>query len=165
MYKRQCLYRNERGHSAQNSTLYMALHVQYTYIETTAGTRASPGLLYFHRNDSRAEKGDKLLTSKQDTHFRTWYQVGSNGVSPLSNGQLYACACEKIPRTFADSVGLFNLMIISSVVGVWVCWCICVSIDVGPSYATERNGFRPRARLCRPLSSGTRHLYPRPKPF
>ena len=63
-----CLYRNERGHSAQNSTLYMALHVQYTYIETTAGTRASPGLLYFHRNDSRAEKGDILLTSEQDTH-------------------------------------------------------------------------------------------------
>ena len=58
--------------------IYMALHVYSTPI--------------LHRNDSRAEKGGTLLTSKQDTHesgsgtkgthehiFRTWYQVGSKG--------------------------------------------------------------------------------------
>ena len=62
----------------------------------------------------------------------------SDDVSPFSNGQLYACAGEKIARTFADSVGLFNLIILSSLVCVWVCWCSCVRIDVGPSNATER---------------------------
>ena len=33
---------------------------------------------------------------------------------PLSNGRLRAGACEKIPRTFAQSVGLFHLIIITS---------------------------------------------------
>ena len=37
-------------------------------------------------------------------------------VSPLSNGQLYACSREKIPRAFADSVGLFNKIVLSSLV-------------------------------------------------
>ena len=34
----------------------------------------------------------------------------SNDVSPLFNGHLCAGACEIIPRTFAQSVGLFNLI-------------------------------------------------------
>ena len=47
-------------------------------------------------------------------------------VSPLSNGQLYACSREKISRMFADSVGLFNgsKIVLSSLVCVLVCWCI-----------------------------------------
>ena len=44
---------------------------------------------------------------------------------------------EKIPRTFADRVGLFNKTVLSSL--VCARWCICVCIDVvGPSNATER---------------------------
>ena len=35
-------------------------------------------------------------------------------VSPLSNGRLCAGAYEKIPRTFAQSVGLFNKISIAS---------------------------------------------------
>ena len=31
---------------------------------------------------------------------------------------------EENPRTFADSVGLINLIIISSLVCVLVCWCV-----------------------------------------
>ena len=50
-------------------------------------------------------------------------QKSSRGddVFPLSNGQLYACAREKIFRTFADRVGLFNFIILSSLVCVLVC--------------------------------------------
>ena len=89
----------------------------------------------------------------------------SDDVSPFSNGQLYACAGEKIARTFADSVGLFNLIILSSL----VCVCGCVGAVVCASTSVHRtpqkeHGFRPRARLCRPLFSGTPHLYPGPKP-
>ena len=42
----------------------------------------------------------------------------------VSNGRLCAGACEKIPRTFAHSVGLFNKIVHSSL----VCWCIRVSV-------------------------------------
>ena len=66
----------------------------------------------------------------------------SDDVSPYrrrlsaSNGQLYACAREKFPRTFAHRVGSFILIVLSShvCIGVLVCECI----DVGPSNATER---------------------------
>ena len=43
-------------------------------------------------------------------------------------------AREKIPRKFAHSVGLFNLIVLP----LLVCWCIGVCIDVDPSNATER---------------------------
>ena len=48
----------------------------------------------------------------------------SDDVSPLSNGQLYTCARDKIPRTFAESVGLFNLSVLSALVCVLVYWCV-----------------------------------------
>ena len=62
-------------------------------------------------------------------------------VSPLSNVQLYACYREKIPRTFADSVGvgLFNKIVISSLVCVLVCWCIGLCVHRRWSIERHRN--------------------------
>ena len=47
----------------------------------------------------------------------------------VSNGQLWAGACEKIPRAFAHRVPLFILIIVTSLV--------CVCIDVRPSHTTH----------------------------
>ena len=84
----------------------------------------------------------------------------SDDVFPLSNGQLWTGVREKIPRTLAHRVGLLNLVVLSSLVGV----CMCASTLVHRTPPKER-GFRPRARLWGPLFSGTTHLYRRPKPF
>ena len=53
-----------------------------------------------------------LSTSNEENSER------SEGVSPLSNGRLCADASEKIPRTFANNVPLFNLIVHSSLVCV-----------------------------------------------
>ena len=47
----------------------------------------------------------------------------------VSNGQLCAGACEKIPRTFAQSVAVLNAIVF---LPLRVCWCVGVSIDVRP---------------------------------
>ena len=65
----------------------------------------------------------------------------------------------EIPRTFANRVPLFNLIVITSL----VCCFVCASTLVHRTPPNE-HGFRPRARLWRPLFSGTTHLCPRPKP-
>ena len=53
-----------------------------------------------------------------------------------------AGAREKIPRTFAHRVPLFNKIVLFSLVGFLVCWCVgvlvCGCIDAGSSNATER---------------------------
>ena len=64
----------------------------------------------------------------------------SDDVSPLSNGRLCAGACEKNPRTFAHSVGLFIKIILTSLV------CLC--IDVCPSNPTKAQPIStPRASV------------------
>ena len=62
----------------------------------------------------------------------------------VSNGQLCAGACEKIPRTFAHKVPLFNLTTISSLVcvGVLVCWFVC-ALRFGLLTPLARDRFRP----------------------
>ena len=45
-----------------------------------------------------------------------------------------ARACEKIPKTFANGVGVFNLLLLTFLVGLLV----CLFIDAGLSNATER---------------------------
>ena len=62
----------------------------------------------------------------------------SDDVSLLYNGQLYACAHEKIPRTFAYSVGLLNFIILSSLVCVLVYLSMHRRCKLGPSNATEK---------------------------
>ena len=57
----------------------------------------------------------------------------SGGVSPLSNGRLCPCACEKIPGTFAHRVPLFILIILTSPVYP----CVGVCIGVCPSHTTH----------------------------
>ena len=57
-------------------------------------------------------------------------------VSPLSNGRLCAGAYEKIPRTFAQSVGLFSLIILTSDVGV-------CALSFVPRTPPKRHDFNP----------------------
>ena len=63
----------------------------------------------------------------------------SDDVSPLSNGRLCASAREKNPRTCAHSVGLFDKIVLYSL----VCWCVGVCFDVRPLNATERAWISP----------------------
>ena len=81
----------------------------------------------------------------------------SDDVSPLYNGQLYACAHEKIPRTFAYSVGLLNFIILSSL----VCVGVFEYASTLQTWSIERHGKsmhfgRNRARLGHYLAA----LYP-----
>ena len=57
-----------------------------------------------------------------------------DGISPYLMVSCAAVSREKIPRTFADRVPLFNKIVLTSLVGLLVCGCI----DVGPSNSTER---------------------------
>ena len=67
----------------------------------------------------------------------------SDDVSLLSNGRLCAGACDKIPRTFAHSVGLFNL--ITSHVCLSVCLSVC-ALRFVPRTPPKRHRFRPWRR-------------------
>ena len=87
----------------------------------------------------------------------------SDDVSPLFNDRLCAGPWEKIPRTFAHGVGLFNKVFL---------FPLCVGASVGvcvlsfvPRTPPTCNRFLPWRRLWRPLICTSIHLYSRPKPF
>ena len=61
----------------------------------------------------------------------------SDDVTSLSNSRLCEAACEKIPRTFALSVGLFIKTILTS--------RVCLCIDVCPSHTTHAQTISTRA--------------------
>ena len=44
--------------------------------------------------------------------------------SPYLIGRLPAGTCENLRRTFAQGVGLFLIIVLTSDVGVLVCWCV-----------------------------------------
>ena len=64
-------------------------------------------------------------------------------VPPLSNGRLCVGACEKIPRTFAHSVGLFIKNILTSPVYPHIRVSVCLCIEVRPSHTTNAEQISP----------------------
>ena len=67
----------------------------------------------------------------------------------VSNGQLWTGVREKIPRTFAHRVGLFNLIVLSSLVCVVVYWCIGLCVHRRWSIERHRKSMDfGRERAC-----------------
>ena len=80
---------------------------------------------------------DVITTTSTEEHYN------ENGRLSVSNGQLCADACEKIPRTFAHRVPLFSLMMISSLVCPCVGVLVCACIEVWPSHTTSAGPISP----------------------
>ena len=76
-------------------------------------------------------------------------------VSPLCNGRPCAGAWEKVLRTFAHSVGIFNTIISSSDIGVLACTCVCTALLL--SRATKAS---PILRATEHVEARDLHLHP-----
>ena len=99
-----------------------------------------------------------------DLIIRSQTSSRSDDVSPYLMVSCAAGAREKIPRTFADRVPLFYKIVLTSLVGLLVCWCVGASTLVHRTPPKE-HGFQRRGRLWRSLFMRSIHLCPRPKPF
>ena len=118
----------------------------YTYI-----IYVLPGIRYAVRTSQRVCTHSYIQVNLVPLHTSTYpihSYIYSNEEPHLSvsNGRLCAGVCEKIPRTFAHSVPLFNKIVISSLVCIGVC-----ALRPVPRTPPTPSRFRPCWRLWRPL--------------
>ena len=74
-------------------------------------------------------------------HLQPWFTWSrTRRRLSVSNGRLCAGACDKFPKTFAHRVGLFNAIVISSL----VCWWVCLGVELCPTNATKTQSISTR---------------------